>query len=242
MTDSLGVVIPAYDPDPLALSRYLTAVRTALNPETVRVELDQPTESHVELLSESSIDLNTSRDRRGKGAAIAAGFDALDTDIYVFADADGSIPVSSLDEIVREIRAGDSEVCIGSRRHPSSEILAPQAVGRRFLGSLFAVVARRILPTRCRDYQCGAKAVRADAWESIGRHCYERGFAWDLEFVSVADVLGYDIVEVPVVWADRSDSTVDPLSTSFELLAALITVKRRTDAIATNRAVRTTSH
>jgi len=91
-----------------------------------------------------------------------------------------------------------------------------------------------MLPTQCRDYQCGAKAVTADAWETIGHHCYEPGFAWDLEFVSVAGSLGFDISEVPVIWKDHPDSTVSPLSASIELATALVDVKRRTDAIATS--------
>lgn len=234
MNDSLGVVIPAYDPDRRILNQYITTIRTALDPETIRVELDQPCESHLEALSDRAIDLNSSQNRRGKGAAITAGFDALNTDIYAYTDADGSVPSSSLDDVVREIRDGSADVCIGSRRHPSSEIVAHQTVGRRFLGDLFAFGARRILPTQCCDYQCGAKAVSADAWGSIAHHCYERDFAWDLEFVSVAGALGYDIAEVPVVWEDQPDSTVDPLSTSVELFIALINVKRRADAIATS--------
>lgn len=234
MSESLGVVIPAYDPDPQLLRQYITNIRAALEPEAIRVELDQPRRGHLESLSGLAIDCNISRDRRGKGAAITAGFDALETDIYAYADADGSVPVSSLGDVVREIRDGNTAVCIGSRRHPASEIVEHQTVGRRFLGDLFALAARRILPTQCRDYQCGVKAVSADAWDSIGHHCYERGFAWDLEFVSVAGALGYDIAEAPVVWEDQSDSTVDPLSTSLELLTALINVKRRADAISTS--------
>lgn len=102
-----------------------------------------------------------------------------------------------------------------------------------------------MLATRCRDYQCGAKAVRADAWASIGHHCYEPGFAWDLEFVSVAGSLGYDVAEVPVTWKDQPRSTVDPVATSIELFTALIDVKRRTDAIETSpryRDVETTDY
>jgi hypothetical protein len=89
-----------------------------------------------------------------------------------------------------------------------------------------------MLPTHCRDYQCGAKAARASAWEAIAHHCYEPGFAWDLEFVSVAGSLGYDIVEVPIVWEDHPDSTVDTISTAVELGTALVDVRRRTDALA----------
>lgn len=133
MTNSVGIVVPAYDPAPARLERYVEDLRTVLAPETIRVELDAPDRERVRRLSETDVDLAVSDERRGKGAAVMAGFDALDADIYAYADADGSIPSAAL-----------------------------AAVFRRFLGDAFAFIARRMLPTRCRDYQCGTKAVDAD--------------------------------------------------------------------------------
>ncbi|WP_423999484.1 glycosyltransferase [Haloarcula salina] len=233
-TDSVGIVIPAYDPDILTLEQYVQSIRDELGPQTIRVEIDTPRQAHVDQLEETADVVNVATTRRGKGGAIMAGFDAVDTDILAFADADGSVPPDSLRDVVRQCQAGTADVSIASRRHPSSHIVAHQTVVRKLLGDAFAFAARTVLPTNCQDYQCGAKAVRADAWCSIGHHCYEPGFAWDLEFVSVAGSLGYEIAEVPVDWEDHPDSTVDPIATSLELATALVDVKRRTDAIATS--------
>ncbi|MFD1562872.1 glycosyltransferase [Haloarchaeobius amylolyticus] len=234
MADSIGVVIPAYQPDISALETYIKHIKSEISPKEVRIEIDVPTQDHIDRLSELDVELGISRQRRGKGAAIMAGFDALETNIRLFTDADGSVPAASLVDIIQPIAASESDVSIGSRRHPTSDIITHQTVLRRFLGDIFALGAQYMLPTRCQDYQCGAKAVTADAWSSIGHHCYEPGFAWDLEFVSVAGSLGYEIAEVPVTWEDHPDSTVSPLSTSVELASALVDVKRRTDAIATS--------
>ncbi|MBV0901750.1 glycosyltransferase family 2 protein [Haloarcula salina] len=232
--DSVGIVIPAYDPDILTLERYIQSIRDELVPQTIRVELDTPRQTHINQLKQTADVVNVATTRRGKGGAIMAGFDAVDTDILAFADADGSVPPDSLRDVIRQCQAGTADVSIASRRHPSSHIVAHQTVIRKLLGDAFAFAARTVLPTNCRDYQCGAKAVLADAWSSIGHHCYEPGFAWDLEFVSVAGSLGYEIAEVPVDWEDHPDSTVDPIATSLELATALVDVKRRTDAIATS--------
>jgi glycosyltransferase involved in cell wall biosynthesis len=228
---SIGIVIPAYTPDTRKLEHFIKDIREVVDPDVIRIEIDTPKQDSVDDLAELA-EINTSNSRRGKGAAIMHGFDAIQTDILAFADADGSVPAPSLDTVIRQINEGKADVSIGSRRHPSSNIVAHQTVARRLLGDIFAFTARMMLPTQCRDYQCGAKAVHADAWEAIGHHCYEPGFAWDLEFVSVAGSLGYEIAEVPVDWEDHPNSTVNPVSTSFELATALIDVKRRTDAIA----------
>ena len=234
MSDSVGIIIPAYDPDILTLEHFLENIYEEIEPDAVRIEIDAPRQDHVDRLKKSVDVVNVATSRRGKGGAIMAGFDALDTDLYAFADADGSVPAASLNDILRQIKDGTADVSIGSRRHPSSHIVRHQTTVRQLLGDAFAYTAQKMLPTRCRDYQCGAKAVRADAWDAIGHHCYEPGFAWDLEFVSVAGALGYEIAEVPVEWEDHHDSTVNPIWTSVELAMALIDTKRRTDAIASS--------
>jgi glycosyltransferase involved in cell wall biosynthesis len=235
MSDSVGVVIPAYNPDVSSLLDYICDIQSTISPKEIRVEIDDPSSESLDMLSANDIEISISEERRGKGAAIMAGFDALETDIYAFTDADGSVPASSLVSMLRPILNDGADVSIGSRRHPDSNIVNHQTILRRFLGDIFAKAARYILPTRCRDYQCGAKAVTANAWSSINHHCYESGFAWDLEFVSVAGLLGCKITEVPITWEDHPDSTVDPVTTSIELATALINVKRRADAIATSQ-------
>jgi len=232
MTDDIGVVLPAYDPEIETLVTYIESIQDTIDPATTRIEIDDPDESHVSKLEGIADEVKISERRRGKGAAVMAGFDGLETDVLVFADADGSIPADSLEDIVRQVDTREYDVSIGSRRHPSSNIISHQTVVRRTLGDVFAFAAKKMLPTECRDYQCGAKAVRAEAWGAVGHHCYEPGFAWDLEFVSVAGSLGYRIAEVPIEWEDHPDSKVNPISTSFELASALVNVKRRTDAIA----------
>ena len=234
MSESLGVVVPAYEPDIEALLAYVDDIRATLDPATVRVEIDAPTDAVRSRIEPVVDELGVAAQRRGKGGALMDGFDELSTDLLAFADADGSVPAASLADIVDHVRQRADTVAVGSRRHPDARIVDHQTVGRRLLGDAFAGTARRLLPTACYDYQCGAKALRAEAWAEIGHHCYESGFAWDLEFVAVAGALGYRITEVPVTWEDHPDSTVDPLATSLELGRALFDVRRRAQAITTS--------
>lgn len=231
MTDSLGVVIPAYEPDVDALTRYISGIETQLSPAVIRVEIDSPQANEVAALAATTAEINAVDRRRGKGGAITDGFDSLETDILAFADADGSVPAASLADVVAPTQRGETALAIGSRRHPGAEIVDHQTVGRRLLGDAFAAVARQLLPTRCYDYQCGAKALRAAAWSDIRHYCHERGFAWDLEVLSVADSLGYEIREVPVTWEDHPDSTVDPIPTAVELGRALVAIRFRTGGL-----------
>lgn len=229
--DSIGVVIPAYKPDAPVLREYIEEISEAIEPETIRVEIDCPESETVSRIekAEAEIEISSSSNRRGKGKAVMDGFNDLSSDILVYADADGSVPASSLIEVIESIQNGSADASIGSRRHPSSDIVKHQTIIRRLLGNCFARAARRMLSVQCQDYQCGAKAVHAEAWSSIGEHCSKTGFAWDIEFLSLAESLDYEISEVPVEWDDHPESTVSTVSTSIELGKALLDLRRRTD-------------
>ncbi|WP_424003680.1 glycosyltransferase [Haloarcula salina] len=227
MSRSVGVVLPAYRPDVAQLGTYITDIQAALSPETVVVELDAPREGVPAKLASRSVDVDTVPYRRGKGAAITAGFERLDTDVLAFADADGSTPVASLDKVLEPVRSGRADLAVGSRRHPDAEVASHQTFARRFLGDGFAWLAGQLLDASLYDYQCGAKAIDATAWDRVRDHLYEPGFAWDVELIAITAALDRCIEEVPIEWEDQPGSTVSPIRTSIDLFQALLTARHR---------------
>jgi glycosyltransferase involved in cell wall biosynthesis len=235
MSRSVGVVVPAFHPDVEQLRAYVEAIDDNLSPATIVVELDAPRDGVAAVLADLPADIETVPYRRGKGAAITAGFERLDTDVYVFADADASTPVDSLDRILDRVRRGEGDLAVGSRRHPDSVVTSHQTFARRFLGDGFAWLAGRLLAVDLYDYQCGAKAITADAWDQVRRHIYEPGFAWDVELVAMAGALDQRVVEVPIEWEDKPGSTVSPVRTSVALLRALLAARHRAKQLSDSR-------
>ena len=232
---SLGVVLPAYRPDVEVLATYVEAIQERLRPQAIRVELDAAAPGVVERLQGLPAVVNVAEHRRGKGAAVTDGFEALDVDVLAFADADGSTPADSLGDVVAPVLAGDAALAVGSRRHPDATVLSHQTFLRRRLGDGFAAVARRLLDAPLSDFQCGAKAVSADAWRQLRGHLYQPGFAWDVELVATALALDLPIVEVPIVWEDRPGSTVSTVRTSLSLAGALLEARHRRKLLADDR-------
>jgi hypothetical protein len=253
--DSVGIVVPAYDPDVERLVDYLHALRERLDPDELHVELDvrKTTESSsaahqnaarsedagsprvADRLREAGATVSVSAGRRGKGAAITAGFETLETDVLAFADADGATPANSLAEVVSRVTEGSADLAVGSRRHPDSDVQSHQTVVRRLLGDGFAWLAGALLTVDLYDYQCGAKAVTAGAWERVRGHLYEPGFAWDVELVAVAGALGCRVAEVPIAWEDQPGSTVSPVRTPFRLLGSLLRARHRAKRLGDSR-------
>jgi hypothetical protein len=231
MPDALGVVVPAFRPDVDRLSAYVDTLLQRLEPAALRIELDDPRGAVAEALDSLSrpVEVSVSPYRRGKGAAITAGFEALapEVEYLAFVDADGSTPATQAARVLQPLYDGDADLTAGSRRHPDSRVLSHQTFARRRLGDAFAWTARRLLDAKLYDYQCGAKAITTTAWNRVRPHLYEPGFAWDVELLGVAGALDVRVVEVPIEWEDAPGSTVDPISTSADLGRALFLVRHR---------------
>jgi glycosyltransferase involved in cell wall biosynthesis len=235
MTVSVGLVVPAFRPDVERLAAYVEALHETLGLDADRIELDDPDEEVAAALGGLRAEVNAVPYRRGKGAAVTAGFEALDTDVVAFADADGSTPPAAMGGVIEPIVAGRADVSVGSRRHPDAIVASHQTWGRRHLGDAFAWLARRLLEVDLYDYQCGAKALTAPAWGSIRDHLYEPGFAWDVELVAIAGALDSRVEEVPIEWHDAPGSTVSPVRTSLRLGRALLTARHRAKRIRNSR-------
>ena len=235
MEGTLGLVIPAYKPDVDRLLSYVEEVVAELDPEEVRLELDAADDETVDRLAGAPALVNAVPYRRGKGAAITTGFEALETDVLAFADADGSTPAFELARIVDAVVEGRADLAVGSRRHPEATVSTHQTFARRRLGDSFAWLARRLLTVRLYDYQCGAKATTAEGWEEVREHIYDPGFAWDIELVAMAGALELRVEEVPVEWHDVPGSTVSPIGDSVRLARTLIAVRHRAKRLRNSR-------
>jgi len=235
MSSAVGLVVPAYRPDADRLAAYVRSLQQRLDPAAVRIELDAADDGIPPSLAALNAEVNVVPYRRGKGAAITAGFEGLSTDVLAFADADGATPISSLDDILAPVRRGEVDLAVGSRRHPEASVESHQTVARRYMGDGFAWLARQLLAVDLYDFQCGAKAIDAEAWEVVRDHLYEPGFAWDVELIAIAGALDLTIEEVPVEWHDQPGSTVSPVRDSLRFARALVTARHRAKRLSDSR-------
>lgn len=227
MDATVGIVIPAYRPSPDRLATFIAGIRREIDPDRIHVELDVPTPDVIRTIERTDATLRVADHRRGKGAAITAGFERLGTGVLAFADADGSTSPAALATVLDPVCAGEADLAVGSRRHPDAVVTAHQSRLRRRLGDAFPRVARRLLPVDLYDYQCGAKAIDAGLWRSIRSTLVSPGFAWDIEFLVAAASAGATIREVPISWEDRPGSTVDTAGTVLAFGRSFIRIRAR---------------
>jgi dolichyl-phosphate beta-glucosyltransferase len=146
-------------------------------------------------------------------------------DFIMFADADGATPIDELDKFLPFIKA-DCEVMIASRFSGDSDNADVSRKGfRAFLGMFFYKLVNLLAVPGIKDTQCGFKIFRKDIAEKILAHAEETGWAFDVEFLYIAQLFGCEIKEISVNWSEIEGSKVNPVKDSIKMLTAIFRIR-----------------
>ncbi|MEA3076279.1 MAG: hypothetical protein QOF60_1187 [Actinomycetota bacterium] len=133
---------------------------------------------------------------RGYGAALNAGIHAAAGEFVIMGDADDSYDFSSLDDFVRELRAG-RDLVMGNRFAGG---ILPGAMPKlhKYLGNpVLSAVGRLFFRSPIGDFHCGLRGFRRDA--AVGLDLRTTGMEFASEMVVKATLYELDMAEVPIV-------------------------------------------
>jgi dolichyl-phosphate beta-glucosyltransferase len=229
----LSVVIPAYN-EALRLPRYLPDVIAYCEARTEPCEIlvvddgsKDATAGYVEQAGREHAVVRLVRQPRnmGKGEAVRRGVAEASGRYILFADADGATPIREADKLLEAAGKG-ADVVIGSRKAASAAVTRSRSWFRELVGSAFYRVTNLLVVPDVADTQCGFKLFRRGAARRIFPRLAEKGWAFDVEVLFLAQKLGMVIEEVPVNWTEVEGSKVGSLD-AWRMLLALIRVRRR---------------
>ncbi|GIU84001.1 MAG: hypothetical protein KatS3mg008_0776 [Acidimicrobiales bacterium] len=160
----------------------------------------------------------------GKGAAVRAGVAAATGEVIVFADADLAASLDDLPKLVAALEEAD--IAVGSRSAPGASVTGG-CLARRIASVTFALATRRLLRLPHRDTQCGFKAFRASTAKVLFQLVRCEGFAFDVEVLALARLLGYRVAEVPIRWHAVEGSRVRLPRDAITMVRDLLAVRRR---------------
>jgi dolichol-phosphate mannosyltransferase len=142
--------------------------------------------------------------KEGLGKAYLAGFDwalARDYALVLEMDADFSHDPSYLPAMLAKAREAD--LVLGSRYVPGGGTVN-WGLGRKILSRGGSLYARTILGVRVRDLTGGFKCFRREVLEAIELATVEcSGYAFQIELTYRAIRRGFQVTEIPIVFADR---------------------------------------
>ncbi|MGZ5320946.1 MAG: polyprenol monophosphomannose synthase [Solirubrobacterales bacterium] len=144
--------------------------------------------------------------KEGIGPAYIAGFRralAGDADLIIEMDADFSHDPAYLPQLLRAIENAD--LVIGSRYVPGGGVTEWGKV-RRFISRGGSSYARAMLGLEVRDLTGGFKCFRREVLEAIDLDAVTaKGYAFQVEMTYRAIQAGFRVVEVPIVFRDRTE-------------------------------------
>jgi dolichol-phosphate mannosyltransferase len=212
-SDEAWVILPTYN-EAENLERIVSAVLEQL-PETGRVLIvdDNSPDGTGEIAdrlaaSKESISVLHRQRKEGLGPAYLAGFHvALEggAQRIVEMDADFSHDPAYLPELIGA--ADHYDLVIGSRYVPGGGVTDWGAM-RKFISRGGSTYARLALRVPVRDLTGGFKCFRREVLEAINLDTIEaRGYAFQVETTYRALKAGFRVVEIPIVFKDRTDGT-----------------------------------
>jgi dolichyl-phosphate beta-glucosyltransferase len=160
----------------------------------------------------------------GKGYSVRNGMLHAHGDICLFTDADLSSPITEAQKLFDAINQG-ADIAIGSRWLRTELQTERQPLYRQAFGRIFNLAQRIILGLNFADTQCGFKAFRKDAAQSIFPLQKIERWGFDPEILFLARRAGMQIEEVPVLWAHSEGTRLNPLRDGLRMFVELLRIR-----------------
>jgi glycosyltransferase involved in cell wall biosynthesis len=196
----LSIVIPAYNESARiegTLVRVLGCIEKHGWDAEVLVVDDGSTDRTVAIVQQwmarnYRLHLIKNPGNRGKGYSVRNGLLQAKGQIVLFTDADLSAPIEEAERLFQAIGAG-ADVAIGSRWLDKQKQTVHQPLYRRFFGRCFNWVTRKFIGLPFKDTQCGFKAFKREAAQTIFRLQTIERWGFDPEILFIARKLKYVI-------------------------------------------------
>lgn len=116
------------------------------------------------------------------------------------------------------------QVAIGSREQPGSARIG-EPTYRHLIGRVFNFLVRLLVLPGLQDTQCGFKCFSAEAAEQIFPKQTLEGWSFDVEVLTIARELGFEVVEVPITWTFQPGSRMSILKDSWRMFKDLLLIR-----------------
>ena len=223
----LSVIIPAYNEEK-RITKTLLSVEEYLKRQPYNYEIlvvsDGSTDSTIEVVSRlkeqiSSLRIIDNKKNHGKGFVVRQGMLAAGGDIRLFMDADNSTNIDQVSKFLPYFQQG-YDVLVAKRI-----VVVKQPWTREFLGWVFRLIVRILVPLGVSDSQAGFKAFSKKTTEAVFAKQTIFRWAFDVEILAIAKKMRFKIKETPVVWANDAQSHVK-IGGMIKMFFEVLTVRK----------------
>ncbi|HEY0794330.1 MAG TPA: dolichyl-phosphate beta-glucosyltransferase [Acidisarcina sp.] len=160
----------------------------------------------------------------GKGFSVKHGILQASGDIVMFTDADLSAPIAEAERLFAAIKEG-ADIAIGSRWLDRGRQTKHQPLYRQLFGRCFNAVTRLVMGLPFADTQCGFKAFRRSAAQTVFQLQRIERWGFDPEMLFIALKRGYSVREVAVTWGHDERSRISYLKDGLKMLQEIAYIR-----------------
>jgi len=230
----LSIVIPAYNEEK-RIGRTLEGTFDYLDAQNYDSEVlvvndgsrDRTAEKVIEFAARTKgrLRLIENPGNRGKGYAVRNGMLQASGEIILFYDADLATPTSEIVKVITPIAEDRQDVVFGSRALDRSLIGTHQSGLREAVGRVGNLIQYALTGLSFKDTQCGFKAFRRSAAQTVFPLQQIDGFGFDPEILFIAQKQGWRLLETPVRWNHVEGSKVNPFASPIKVLLEVATIR-----------------
>ena len=199
----LSLVIPAYKQEK-TIDRNIDTIENALSPLPYRHEIIVVVDGFVDKTYENakrvknaSLKVLGYKENKGKGFAVKYGIQKASGDIIGFIDSGFDINPGDITILLDYMKLHDADIVVGSKTHPDSEVDYP--LYRTIISFGARLITKILFGFSVQDTQVGLKIFKRKVAKDVFPRLLVKKFAFDIEMLAVANVLGYHkIYEAPV--------------------------------------------
>jgi len=229
LTPKLSIVIPAYNEEKRLSTLLQNLEYKKLSfPYEIIIVLDGCKDNSIKVAlawqNKLPIKIIDYFKNGGKAYAIKKGVELAMGNIIAFMDADGATDLANINLFLDKINKENFDIAIGSRKIKGAEI-EKQPLYRHLLGIIFPLITKLFLGLNYLDTQCGYKFFKKDVAKYLFKNCKSNGFEFDFEILFLAAKNNFKTIELPVKWADKEGSKVNPVKDGFKMLKTVIKMR-----------------
>jgi dolichyl-phosphate beta-glucosyltransferase len=227
-----SIVIPAYNESArlgATLERVLAYVHAQRWDAEVIVVNDGSRDNTADIVrsysaTDPTLRLVENPGNRGKGYSVRNGMLTARGRIVLFSDADLSSPIEEASKLFHALDGG-VDIAIGSRWLRAETQTQRQPLHRQLFGRIFNLILRLTLGLRFKDTQCGFKAFKQPAVQAIFPLQKIERWGFDPEILFLAQKLKFKVQEVPVAWAHREGTSINPLIDGSRMMMEMLHIR-----------------
>jgi len=229
----LSIIIPAYNEEnrlPSALEQALQFLEKQDYKYEIIVAENGSQDDTYRIAHEFSLKfpqiLVVRESIRGKGLAVKRGMLESKGEYRFMCDVDFSMPVTEINRFLPPTLT-NFDIAIASREAPGAQRFN-EPYYRHLGGRLINLMIRWLALPGLHDTQCGFKCFKGQIAEELFVRQEMPGWSFDVEILYIARRFGYRIVEIPIPWHYSTESKVQPLPDSLQIMLDLLKLRRNT--------------